>query len=221
MARAFGSRLGSYEILGPLGAGGMGEVYRARDLKLNREVALKVLRDAVANDPILLARLSREGQVLASLNHPNIAMIHGLEESGGACALVLELVEGPTLAQRLTSGPMVIEEALTIAAQVAAALEAAHAQGITHRDLKPANVKMTLEGRVKLLDFGLAKVLRFEDVSTFATVTATTEAGMILGTPAYMSPEQARGQASGQSNRHMGIRLSAVRIAHRLAGISR
>ena len=154
----------------------MGEVYRARDTKLHREVALKVLPDAVALDPDRLARLSREGQVLASLNHPNIAVIHGLEESVGACALVLELVEGPTLAERVQGGPIGIDEALKIAAQVAAALEAAHARGVTHRDLKPANIKLTPDGRVKLLDFGLATALRLEgtqDHSTASTVAAT------------------------------------------------
>ena len=159
MTLAPGTRLGPYEILSPLGAGGMGEVYRARDSKLNREVAIKVLPDLFASDPERLARFQREAQVLASLNHPNIAHIHGLEESGGARALVLELVEGETLAERIANGPIPVDEALGIARQIADALEAAHEKGIVHRDLKPANVKLTPEGKVKVLDFGLAKAL--------------------------------------------------------------
>ena len=143
MTLSSGSRLGPYEILSPLGAGGMGEVYRARDTKLNRDVALKVLPDSFANDPDRLARFQREAQVLASLNHPNIAHIHGLEDSGGVRALVMELVEGEDLAQRLTRGAIPIDEALPIAKQIAEALEAAHEQGIIHRDLKPANIKVT------------------------------------------------------------------------------
>src|SRR5260221_8954513 len=154
-----GTRLGPYEIVAAIGAGGMGEVYRARDTKLNRDVALKVLPDSFANDPDRLARFQREAQVLASLNHPNIAHIHGLEESGGVRALVMELVEGEDLAQRLTRGAIPIDEALPIAKQIAEALEAAHEQGIIHRDLKPANIKVRPDGTVKVLDFGLAKAL--------------------------------------------------------------
>src|SRR2546421_11357847 len=153
-----GTRLGPYEIASALGTGGMGEVYRARDTKLNRHVAIKVLLPAVANDPDRLARFSREAQVLASLNHPNIAHIHGLEEAGGVTALVLELVEGEDLAQRIARGPIPLDEALPIAKQIADALEAAHEQGIIHRDLKPANIKVTPDGKVKVLDFGLAKL---------------------------------------------------------------
>src|SRR6266404_1329230 len=153
-----GSRLESFEIIGLLGVGGMGEVYRARDTKLNRDVAIKVLPDSFANDPDRLARFQREAQVLASLNHPNIAHIHGLEESGGVRALVMELVEGEDLAQRLTRGAIPIDEALPIAKQIAEALEAAHEKGIVHRDLKPANIKITPAGVVKVLDFGLAKL---------------------------------------------------------------
>jgi serine/threonine protein kinase len=192
MTLAAGSRLGPYEILAPLGAGGMGEVYRARDAKLNRDVAIKVLPEAFASDPERLGRFRREAQALAALNHPHIAAIYGLEESGGFEALVLELVEGETLAERLAKGPIPIEEALEIARQVADGLEAAHERGIEHRDLKPANVKLTPEGQVKVLDFGLAKALSGDpsspDVSTSPTVTGMTQAGVVIGTAAYMSP---------------------------------
>ncbi len=157
MALDVGSRLGVFEITGRLGEGGMGVVYRATDTSLNRDVALKVLPDAFANDPERLARFEREAKVLASLNHPNIAAIHGLEQSGDTRALVLELVEGPTLQDRIAKGPIPLDEALPIARQIAEALEAAHEQGIIHRDLKPANVKVTPEGKIKVLDFGLAK----------------------------------------------------------------
>ncbi|HEY6931667.1 MAG TPA: protein kinase [Thermoanaerobaculia bacterium] len=195
-----GSRLGPYEILAPLGAGGMGEVYRARDAKLNRDVAIKVLPEAVANDPERMARFQREAQVLASLNHPHIAAIYGLEKSGSIEALVLELVEGETLADRIAAGPVPVDEALIVARQIADALEAAHEKGIVHRDLKPGNVKITPEGKVKVLDFGLAKALTGDrsspDVSHSPTLTAAaTQAGVVLGTAAYMSPEQARGKS--------------------------
>ncbi len=194
-----GTKLGPYEILSPLGAGGMGEVYRARDSKLNREVAIKVLPEAVAEDAERLARFQREAQVLASLNHPHIAAIYGLEKSGSAEALVLELVEGETLADHIAAGPLPVEEALAIARQIAEALEAAHEKGIVHRDLKPANVKRTPEGKVKVLDFGLAKALNADssspDMTRSPTITAAaTQAGVIIGTAAYMSPEQARGR---------------------------
>jgi serine/threonine protein kinase len=159
MALAPNTRLGPYEITSQIGAGGMGEVYRARDSKLKREVALKVLPADVAADRERLARFQREAEVLASLNHPNIAHIHGLEESNGTTALVMELVEGDDLAQRLTRGAIPIDEALAIARQIAEALEAAHEQGIIHRDLKPANIKVKDDGTVKVLDFGLAKAL--------------------------------------------------------------
>jgi eukaryotic-like serine/threonine-protein kinase len=205
MSLGSGTRLGPYEIVGTLGAGGMGEVYRARDTKLNRNVAIKVLLPAVASDPDRLARFSREAQVLASLNHPNIAHIHGLEESGGVQALVMELVEGPTLADHIagSSGPMPVREVLSIAKQIAEALEAAHEQGIIHRDLKPANIKVRPDGRVKVLDFGLAKALApagaGDTTDARATMSPTlsmraTQAGIILGTAAYMSPEQAAGK---------------------------
>jgi len=203
MALAAGGRVGIYEILSPLGAGGMGEVYRARDAKLNRDVAIKVLPDSFATDPERLARFQREAQVLASLNHPNIAAIYGFEHTDGLQALVLELVEGPTLADRIAQGPFALEEALPIARQIAGALEAAHDQGIIHRDLKPANIKLRPDGTVKVLDFGLAKALdpigSATNVSQSPTITSPammTRAGIILGTAAYMSPEQAAGKTA-------------------------
>ena len=199
MSLTAGSTFGAY-LVGPLlGAGGMGEVYQARDTRLGRSVALKVLPDAVAHDPDRLARFSREAQALASLNHPRIAQIYGLEEVESRTALVLELVEGPTLADRLLRGPLPLDEALAIATQIAEALEAAHDAGIVHRDLKPANLKITDAGSVKVLDFGLAKIYFDEaaparDPSLSPTITAAgTGAGVIVGTAAYMSPEQARG----------------------------
>src|SRR5262245_13582809 len=152
-----GTRVGPYEIIGSLGAGGMGEVYRARDARLQRDVALKILPSAFAADADRLSRFQREAQVLASLNHPHVAAIYGLEESDGVSALVLELVEGETLEERLFHGPIAVDDALAIARQIVQALEAAHDQGIVHRDLKPANVKITGSGSVKVLDFGLAK----------------------------------------------------------------
>ena len=199
-----GTRIGAYDVTGPLGAGGMGEVYRARDTKLDRDVALKVLPEAFTADPDRLARFEREARVLASLNHPNIAQIHGLEETGGTRALVLELVEGPTLADRLEQGPIPLDEVLSIARQIALALQAAHEAGVIHRDLKPANVKVREDGTVKVLDFGLAKALDTApapppgaDPLQSPTITASVTrmgGGLILGTPAYMSPEQAEGQ---------------------------
>ena len=198
-----GRRVGNFSV-GPLvGAGGMGEVYRARDTKLNRDVALKVLLPAVAGDAERLARFSREAQVLASLNHPNIGHIHGLEEGESGPLLVLEFVEGPTLADRIALGPIAIDEAITIAKQIADALEAAHERGIIHRDLKPANVKVDDDGSVKVLDFGLAKAIDSvagagspgpQANSPTITTPAMTQAGLILGTAAYMSPEQAKGR---------------------------
>src|SRR6188768_735747 len=190
-----GTRLGSCEIVSAIGAGGMGEVYRARDTKLNRDVAIKVLPDLFALDPERLARFAREAQTLASLNHPNIAAIYGVEDR----ALIMELVEGQTLAERIKQGPIPLEEALEIARQIADGLEAAHDKGIVHRDLKPANIKITPGGIVKLLDFGLAKAegpwsatASVEDAPTLTV--ASTGAGVILGTAAYMAPEQARGR---------------------------
>ena len=193
-----GTRLESYEVLSLLGSGGMGEVYRAHDTKLGRAVAIKVVSEAFTGDPERVARLEREAQMLASLNHPHIATIHGLEHAGTTQFLVMELVEGESLAERLAHGPLPVAEALTIARQVADALEAAHDKGIIHRDLKPANIALTSDGHVKVLDFGLAKA--FEpvgagSVSMSPTLSlGVTQAGMILGTAAYMSPEQARGK---------------------------
>src|SRR4029434_9435121 len=158
MSFVAGMRFGSFEIVSPLGAGGMGEVYRARDTRLDRHVAVKVLLDSFARDPERLARFEREAKLLASLNHPHIAQIYGIEESGGTKALVIELVEGPTLADRIAQGPVPLDEALPIARQIAEALEAAHEQGIIHRDLRPANIKVRPDGSVKVLDFGLAKL---------------------------------------------------------------
>jgi Tol biopolymer transport system component len=193
-----GTKLGPYEIVAPLGAGGMGEVYQAHDTKLRRDVAIKVLPAAFVHDADRLSRFQREARMLASLNHPNIATIYGLEHSDGVHYLVMELVPGQTLAERVGAGPTSIQEAIAIAGQIAEALEAAHEKGVIHRDLKPANVKVTIEGRVKVLDFGLAKALALDgghDLSNMATLTMSTEDGRILGTPAYMSPEQARGLA--------------------------
>ncbi len=216
-----GARFGTYEVLAPLGAGGMGEVYRARDTRLKREVALKVLPDAFSQDPDRLARFQREAELLATLNHPNIAAVYGLEQAGGVTAIILELVEGETLEEmlarsedralpksgggRYSGRPLTVNEALPIARQIADALETAHEKGVIHRDLKPANIKVTPHGTVKVLDFGLAKLADPvgaglqtgpSSLSQSPTITtpAMTHAGMILGTAAYMSPEQARGK---------------------------
>ena len=198
MALEPGGKLGSYEVLEPIGSGGMGEVFRARDTKLKRDVAIKVLPDLFADDPERLARFQREAEVLASPNHPNIGGIYGVEETSDTLALVLELVEGPTLADRIAQGAIPLEEALAIARQIVEALEAAHEAGVVHRDLKPANVKVREDGTVKVLDFGLAKALgdgRQGDPSESPTLTtAATRAGVIMGTAAYMSPEQAKGK---------------------------
>jgi len=213
MALNIGTRLGTYEVFSAIGAGSMGEVYRARDTKLGRDVALKILPDAFVADPERLARFDREAKTLASLNHPNIAQIYGFEESGGTRALVMELVAGEDLSQRIALGPILLADALAMAKQIADALEAAHEQGIVHRDLKPANIKVRDDGTVKVLDFGLAKALdagskdpAYMDLMNSPTMTRLrqgygvaggepgTEAGIILGTAAYMSPEQARGK---------------------------
>jgi len=202
MPLSAGTRLGPYEVTSPIGKGGMGEVYRARDTKLDRDVAIKVLPEAFAKDEERLARFEREAKLLASLNHPNIATLYGLEESDGVTALVLELVEGPTLAERIAEGPIPAEEALPIARQIAEALEAGHEAGVIHRDVKPANVKVREDGTVKVLDYGLAKALEGDEASNAdsepsqsPTLTRHgTQVGVILGTAAYMSPEQAKGK---------------------------
>lgn len=203
MTLTLGTRLGPYEILAALGAGGMGEVYRATDTNLKRQVAIKVLPQTVAADSERLARFQREAEVLAALNHPHIAHIFGLEKADGSIALVMELVEGPTLADRLAHGALPLEEALPIAKQIAEALEAAHEQGIIHRDLKPANIKVRPDATVKVLDFGLAKAMAptgamspSASVSPTITTPAMTQAGIILGTAAYMSPDQAKGRTA-------------------------
>ena len=198
-----GAKLGHYTISSLIGKGGMGEVYQAKDEKLGRQVAIKVLPEEFAQDTDRVARFRREAQLLASLNHPNIAAIHGLEETDGKHFLVLELVEGPTLGDRIKQGAIPVEETLTLALQIAEALEAAHEKGVVHRDLKPANIKVTPEGKVKVLDFGLAKAFAGDesgvDVANSPTLSMqATQLGMILGTAAYMSPEQARGENADQ-----------------------
>ncbi len=218
MALQPGDPLGHYEILAPLGAGGMGEVYRARDPKLEREVAIKVLPADFAADPERLARFEREAKSLAALNHPNIATVHGFEKDGDTHFLVMELVDGEDLSERLRRGPIPVEEAVGLFIQIAEGLEAAHEKGIVHRDLKPANVKVTEDGRAKVLDFGLAKALEepapAADPSESPTMTAAaTVRGEILGTAAYMSPEQAQRKARRQANRHLGLRCLSSRSA--------
>ena len=200
MSLNVGDRLGHYDVTALIGEGGMGQVYQATDTKLKRQVALKILPEAFSADPERLARFQREAEVLASLNHPNIAAIHGLEEADGVRALVLELVEGPTLADRIRQGPIPLDEALPIAKQIAEALEAAHEKGIIHRDLKPANVVVKDDGTVKVLDFGLAKAFQpdasdpsLSQSPTISLTAAATQMGMVLGTAAYMAPEQAKG----------------------------
>ena len=197
-----GKTLSHYKVLEKIGQGGMGEVYRAEDTNLSREVAIKVLPEQFTKDPQRLARFEREAKLLASLNHPNIAAIYGFEEADDVRFLALELVPGDTLAERVAKGPVPVEEALEVCRQIAEGVEAAHEKGVIHRDLKPANVKVTPEGKVKILDFGLAKALEGEtpapsSLSQSPTLTnAATQAGVILGTAAYMSPEQARGEAT-------------------------
>src|SRR5262249_31859343 len=202
MGLTIGTQLGSHEITALLGKGGMGEVYRARDLKLKREVAIKILPEEFSRDLDRISRLQREAEVLASLNHPNIAAIHDLQEANGTRYLVLELVEGETLADRLKRGLIPIDEALEIATHICEALEAAHEKGIVHRDLKPANIKLNPSGQVKVLDFGLAKVADVQataDFSNSPTLLSGSMPGVIMGTAAYMSPEQAKGKESDRT----------------------
>ena len=213
MALTPGTRLGPYEIAAQIGVGGMGEVYRARDTKLDRDVAIKVLPESLAGDPDRIARFQSEARTLAVLNHPDIAAIYGLEQADQTQALVMELVEGPTLADRIAQGAIPIDEALPIAKQIAEALEAAHEQGIIHRDLKPANIKLRQDGVVKVLDFGLAKALQPTDAmspgmsqSPTTTTPAMTQAGMILGT---VRPYAQAFMASGIPASVLGIVYSA------------
>jgi serine/threonine protein kinase len=194
-----GTKLGQYEVVECVGVGGMGEVYRARDTKLGRDVAIKVLPEAFSQDKERLERFEREARLLAQLNHPNIATLHGLEEHEGQQFLIMELVEGETLAERIAKGPLSVKEAISLFTQIADGLEAAHEKGIVHRDLKPANIKITPEGRIKILDFGLAKAFSPEDsvsaaTSQSPTLTKGTALGAIMGTASYMSPEQATGR---------------------------
>ena len=217
-----GCQVGAYEVVAHIGAGGMGEVYRARDTKLQRDVALKVLPDVFMNDPDRLARFQREALVLASLNHPHIAAIYGLEESNDVRALVLELVEGPTLADRIAQGPIPLDEACSIAAQIAAALEAAHRVGIVHRDLKPANVKIRPDGTVKVLDFGLAKATEKDGRLQSGAPTPSVKTH---GRRRHPGHNQLHGARAGswprcrQSRRHLGVRLRVVRNADRRTGL--
>ena len=200
MALSSGEKLAHYEIVDAIGKGGMGEVYRARDTKLERDVAIKVIPEELARDRERLARFKREAKLLASLNHPNIAAIHGLEEHGGTPFLVMELVDGETLGERIARGPVALDESFPLFVQIAEGLASAHDHGIVHRDLKPANVKIASDGRVKILDFGLAKAFAEDETadassSLSPTLTRGTAIGTILGTAAYMSPEQAKGKA--------------------------
>ena len=193
-----GTRIGHYEVLTAIGSGGMGEVWKARDTRLRRHVAIKTLPPSLAQDPGRVARLEREAELLASVNHASIATIHGMEEHEGTRFLVLELVDGITLESRLLRGPMPFDEVLTLARQLAEALTAAHDKGIIHRDLKPANIMITPERRIKVLDFGIAKALTAPGDTDGETVAIEpTRTGVVIGTPAYMSPEQARGEAVG------------------------
>jgi serine/threonine protein kinase len=195
MSVTAGSQLGGYQVIAPLGAGAMGEVWRARDGKLGREVAIKVLPEQFTADAERLRRFEREAKTLASLNHPNVAQIFGVDQVGDTCFLVLELVEGESLDERLRRGPLPLDEGLDVCRQIAEGLEAAHEAGVIHRDLKPANVRLTPDGKVKLLDFGLAKpAAQGRDAPASTDSVLSTEAGRLLGTPTYMAPEQARGR---------------------------
>ena len=213
-----GREFGHFSVIEKLGEGGMGAVYRARDTKLGRDVALKVLPDELSADQERLVRLRREAQVLAAVNHPNVASIYGVEEADGRLILVLELVDGEDLAQRLKRGALPVEEALEIAVQIASGLEAAHDRGMVHRDLKPANIMITDGGVVKVLDFGLAKPYAGDtasgDVSSLATVTGddVTREGVIMGTASYMSPEQARGRPVDGRSDVWSFGLSLIHI---------
>ena len=221
-----GRRLGAYQMHERIGFGGMGEVYRARDTKLGRDVAIKILPKLFTSDPDRLARFEREARVLASLNHPHIGAIYGLEDADGGRALVLELVDGETLEHRIARGPIPVNETLTIAQQIARALETAHDKGFIHRDLKPANIKVTPDGVVKVLDFGLARIVMASDGSTSDSRNPTitiegTREGIVMGTAAYMSPEQARGQSIDKRTDIWAFGCVLLRDAHGTAGICR
>ena len=219
-----GRVLGPYEILAKVGEGGMGEVYRARDTRLGRDVALKVLPESFAHDVDRRVRFEREARLLAAVSHPHIAAIHGVEEAGGMVALILEMVEGPTLAERLQRGPLPQTEALTIARQIAEAVDAAHEKGIIHRDLKPANIKLAPDRGVKVLDFGLAKAFEGDhaaaDLSHMPTVTTpATRDGAIMGTVGVHEPGAGAWSAGRQAHRYLGLRLRLVRNAHGTSGV--
>ena len=208
-----GRTLSHYEIVDLLGSGGMGDVYRARDTKLEREVAIKVIAEAFSRDKERLDRFEREAKLLAQLNHTNIATLHGFEDADGQRFLVMELVEGETLAERIARGPIPLGEAIILFIQIAEGLEAAHEKNIVHRDLKPSNIKLGPDGKIKILDFGLAKVFanpeaRPEDLSQSPTLTKGTALGVILGTPPYMSPEQARGTSVDKRTDIWGVTRS-------------
>ena len=225
-ASLVGRQIGSHQILSLLGAGGMGEVYRARDTKLGRDVAIKVVADVFLSDPERLARFEREARVLATLNHPHIGAIYGLEEAEGVRGLVLELVEGATLAERLAPGPLPIQEALTVARQIAEALEAAHEKGIIHRDLKPANIKITPDGTVKVLDFGLAKVFASGGIGNDLSADAADHdrGNTRRGDRGHGRLHESRAgtwEGGRQADRHLGVRLRVVRDVDGPAGVSR
>ncbi len=228
MPLSAGDRIGTYEVLSAIGAGGMGEVYRARDTRLDREVAIKVLPSLFAEDRDRLARFEREARTLAALNHPNIAHIYGVVDSPAGAgslpipALVMELVAGEDLADRVARGPLPAGEAIRIATQIAEALDAAHERGIVHRDLKPANIKLTPDGSIKVLDFGVAKALDLVS-GTSDTVTShdVTQDGVVIGTASYMSPEQARGLPVDRRTDIWAFGCVLLRDAHRTAGLSR
>ncbi len=213
MSLSPGTRLGPYDVGSLIGEGGMGQVWQATDTQLNRQVALKILPDAFAADPDRLARFQREAQVLASLNHPNIAQIHGIEEAEGTRALVLELVDGEDLARRLALGPIAVEDTLAVCLQITEALEAAHEQGVIHRDLKPANIKVRDDGTVKVLDFGLAKAFQpdandpnLSQSPTISLTAAATQMGMVIGTAAYIVGALVKLKKSGRvSSRRCGL----------------
>ena len=215
-----GTMLGQYEIRSPLGAGGMGEVYRAHDTRLDREVAIKVLPESLTADPERMRRFEQEARATAALNHPNILAVYQMATQGDVSYLVEELLEGETLRERLRRGPIPLRKAIDYAVQIAHGLAAAHDKGITHRDLKPENLFLTKDGRVKILDFGLAKLAQPKEVSEVeATVDQGTEPGMVMGTAGYMSPEQVRGEDRRPPLRHLRLRHDPLRDGDRQADV--